>query len=342
MFQCVAKIELSSATNLVKACCHHAAELYDSPNLRRPLQTTIKSQVTFRGVGLHTGKNALLTIQPASAEYGIWFRRTDIEIGDTLIPARWDAVTPSSLCTKIVNASGVSVSTIEHIMAALAGCGIHNALVEINGPEVPILDGSATQFVRGILGRGIRVLDSPVRVVEILQNVEVREGNAVARLEPNEAFEIDFRIEFSDGAIGKQNMRLDMANGTFVRELCASRTFCSQSDVELMRAKGLVRGGTLENAIVVDGDLVLSPGGMRYKDEAVRHKMLDALGDLTLAGAPIIGRYVGDRAGHALTNKLLRALFLNPASYRMINCDPNTARRLPCVGVHRADIPAVA
>jgi len=306
------------------------------------VQTTIKSPVSFRGIGLHSGQSADLTIHPASAEYGIWFRRSDIEIGDALIPARWDAVAPSRLCTRIVNAVGVSVSTVEHIMAALAGCGIHNALIEVSGPEVPILDGSATQFVQGILSRGIRKLDVPVRVIQILADVEVSEGAAVARLEPSDSFEIDFRIEFSDGAIGRQNMCLNMANGTFVRELCASRTFCRQSDIQAMQADGLAQGGTLRNAIVVDGDRVLSPGGMRYKDEAVRHKMLDALGDLALAGAPIIGRYVGNRAGHALTNKLLHALFANPNSYRMIECDPQTARQLPGVGVHRGDIPAVA
>ena len=306
------------------------------------MQTTIKSAVTFRGIGLHTGRKVNLTIHPASAEYGIWFRRTDVEIGDTLIAARWDSVTSSSLCTKIVNGSGVSVSTIEHVMAALAGCGIQNALLELSGPEVPILDGSATQFVRGILSRGIRTLGVPVRVIEILRDIEVSDGSAVARFETNPNFEIEFHIEFADGAIGRQYMRLNMANGTFVRELCASRTFCRQSDVQAMRAKGLALGGTLDNAIVVDGDEVLSPGGMRYEDEAVRHKMLDALGDLALAGAPIVGRYVGSRAGHALTNKLLRAMFLTPDAYRIFECDPQTARRLPGVGVLRADIPAVA
>ncbi|MEE9427925.1 MAG: UDP-3-O-acyl-N-acetylglucosamine deacetylase [Paracoccaceae bacterium] len=306
------------------------------------MQTTIKSPISFRGIGLHTGNRVTLTIHPASAEYGIWFRRTDIELGDNLIAARWDSVVPSKLCTKIVNNAGVSVSTIEHIMAALMGCGIQNALVEINGPEVPILDGSAAQFVRGILSRGLRRLDAPVRVIEILKTVEVSEDGAVARLTPHDGFEIDFRIQFADSAIGTQNMRLNMANGTFVRELCASRTFCRQSDVDIMRANGLALGGTLNNAIVVDGDQILSPGGFRYKNEAVRHKMLDALGDLGLAGAPIVGRYTGDRAGHALTNKLLRALFADVSAFRMLDCTPKLARNLPGVGVHSADIPAVA
>ncbi|MEE9389001.1 MAG: UDP-3-O-acyl-N-acetylglucosamine deacetylase [Paracoccaceae bacterium] len=306
------------------------------------MQTTIKSPVTFRGVGLHTGDRVRMTIQPASREFGIWFKRTDVDLGDALIAAHWDTVVPSKLCTKIVNGSGVSVSTIEHIMAALAGCGIHNALVEVDGPEVPILDGSAADFVEGILSRGIREQDAPVRVIKILKMVEVAEDGAVARLLPCDGFEIDFRIEFTDRAIGKQNMHLNMANGTFVRELCASRTFCRKSDVDTMRASGLALGGTLQNAIVVDGDTVLSPGGLRYKDEAVRHKMLDALGDLALAGAPMLGRYVGNRAGHALTNKLLRALFSDPTCYRIVQCDQQAARHLPGVGVHRADIPAVA
>jgi len=306
------------------------------------LQTTMKSPVSFRGVGLHSGDRVDMTIHPATAEYGIWFRRTDIELGNALISASWDAVTPSRLCTKIENSSGVAVSTVEHVTAALAGCGIHNALIEVNGPEVPILDGSAAPFVDGILGRGIRKLNAPVRVIEILQDIEVRAGDAVARLEPSNTFEIEFRIDFEDAAIGQQQKSLNMANGAFVRELCDSRTFCRQSDVDTMRANGLAQGGTLANAIVVDGDTILSPGGLRHADEAVRHKMLDALGDLSLAGAPLFGRYTGHRAGHALTNRLLRALFARPDAYRMILCGPEAARRLPGVGVLRADIPAVA
>jgi UDP-3-O-[3-hydroxymyristoyl] N-acetylglucosamine deacetylase len=306
------------------------------------LQTTIKSPVSFRGVGLHSGKRADMTIHPASAEYGIWFRRTDIELGNALISASWDAVTPSRLCTKIENSSGVSVSTVEHVTAALAGCGIHNALIEVNGPEVPILDGSAAPFVDGILGRGIRQLNAPVRVIEILKDVEVSDGEACARLTPSATFEIEFRINFADAAIGQQQKTLNMANGAFVRELCDSRTFCRQSDVDDMRANGLAQGGTLSNAIVVDGDAILSPGGLRHTDEAVRHKMLDAIGDLSLAGSPLFGRYIGHRAGHALTNRLLRALFARPDAYRMVLCGPQAARRLPGVGVLRADIPAVA
>ena len=306
------------------------------------MQTTLKSPVSFSGVGLHTGAPVQMTMYPASAEYGVWFRRTDISLGDTMVPAHWQSVEPPQLCTKIRNTAGVEVSTIEHLMAAIAGCGVHNVLIEINGPEVPILDGSSAAFVDGILARGVRNLDAPIHVIEILEDVEVIDGEAVARLSPCDKFEIDFQISFVDSAIGTQSLCLNMENGTFVRELCDSRTFCRQSDVDVMRANGLALGGSLDNAVVVDGDAVLTPGGLRRANEAVRHKMLDALGDLALAGAPILGKYSGVRAGHAMTNRLLRALFARPDAFRIVACDDIAALRLPGVGVSPADIPAVA
>ncbi|MCY1127409.1 UDP-3-O-acyl-N-acetylglucosamine deacetylase [Frigidibacter sp. RF13] len=306
------------------------------------MQTTLRSAASFQGVGLHTGVPVRMVVKPASANHGIWFRRTDVVGRDPMVPAIWDSVTPSRLCTVVENAAGVSVSTIEHIMAALAGCGVHNALIEINGPEVPILDGSAQPFVSAILGRGLRDLSEPVLCLEVLAPIEVREGDAVARLEPADALEIDFAIDFADEAIGQQRRRLSMTNGAFVRELSDCRTFCRQADVDKMRAAGLALGGTYDNAVVVEGERILSPGGFRRADEAVRHKMLDALGDLALAGAPILGRYTGNRAGHAMTNKLLRALFARPDAYRVRECDANLRRRLPGAGVRTADIPAVA
>lgn len=306
------------------------------------MQTTIKSSVRFNGVGLHSGKPVRMVVHPASAEYGIWFHRTDVDT-DGLIAARWDGVdTTARLCTRIDNDAGVSISTTEHIMAALAGCGIHNALIEVDGPEVPILDGSAQPFVKGLISAGIRTLDVPVRAIEVLKPVEVREGLAIARLEPNSNLEIEFEIDFEDAAIGHQEKSLNMANGSFVRELCDSRTFCREDDVQAMHRSGLALGGTLENAVVVRGAEVLSPGGLRHSDEAVRHKMLDALGDLALAGAPLLARYSGVRAGHALTNKLLRALFADPEAFRLVTCDRPQAAKLPGVGVHKAEIPAYA
>ena len=307
------------------------------------MQTTIRSAVTFQGVGLHSGAPVRMTIHPASANYGIWFRRTDIDSLDPLVPARWDAVVSSRLCTLIANRAGTTVSTIEHIMAALAGTGIHNALIEIDGPEVPILDGSAAPFVAGIMARGLLELDVPVRALRILAPVEVRDGEAVARLEPaGDALEMRFDIDFSDRAIGRQSKQLVLANGAFVRELSDSRTFCRRADVETMQANGLALGGTFTNAVVVDGDRVLSPGGLRHADEPVRHKMLDALGDLALAGGPILGRYVGQRAGHALTNRLLRELFRHPEALRMVELGREAESFLPGAGLSMDDLPAFA
>ncbi len=306
------------------------------------MQTTLKSAIVLTGTGLHSGAPARLVMRPAAANTGIWFRRTDVTDRDARIPARWDAVHQSPLCTLIENADGVSVSTIEHVMAALAGCGVHNALLDIDGPEVPILDGSAVEFVRAILDTGLHVLDAPVQAIEVLKPVEVRRGDVMARLDPAVGLRIDFRIEFADKAIGVQTKTLNMANGSFVRELSDSRTFCRKADVDAMHAQGLALGGTLDNAVVVDGADVLSPGGLRHADEAVRHKMLDALGDLTLAGAPLIGRYTGHRAGHGITNDLLRKLFADPTAYRMVVCDAAMASRLPGAGVHAGELPAVA
>ena len=306
------------------------------------MQNTIKTQATFEGVGLHSGQAARLVVRPASAEHGIWFRRTDIELGDTLILARWDAVEQTPLCTRLVNAAGVSVSTVEHIMAALAGCGIHNAMLDIDGPEVPILDGSAAPFVRGLMARGIQRQAAPVRAFKVMKPVRVEVDGAWASLRPANGLTMSFHINFVDSAIGDQSKSLDLANGAFARELCDSRTFCRKADVDAMRRNGLGLGGTLENAVVVDGAEVLSPGGLRHEDEAVRHKMLDALGDLALAGAPLLGHYTGDKAGHALTNSLLRTLFATPDAVRMVECDADMALRLPGQGLVWSEIPKVA
>ncbi len=295
------------------------------------MQTTIRSATGFSGVGLHSNRPTRVMLRPAPAGHGIRFRRTDLADADAdaEVAARWDSVVPSELCTVIANAGGVSVSTIEHLMAALAGTGVHNVLAEIDGPEVPILDGSAAPFVRGILAAGVAGLGVPLRAIRVRAPVEVRQGEAFARLDPAEGIEIDFRIEFGDRAIGRQHKRLDLANGAFLHELADSRTFCRMIDIEAMRARGLARGGSLDNAVVVDGDRVLNPGGLRRPDEPVRHKMLDALGDLALAGAPVIGRYTGYRAGHALTARLLSALFADPASHEVAVCDSDLGRRLP-------------
>ncbi|MFO8125285.1 UDP-3-O-acyl-N-acetylglucosamine deacetylase [Yoonia sp.] len=305
------------------------------------MQTTLKSNVTFQGTGLHSGLAVDVVLHPAAANTGIVFRRTDLT-GRPTLPADFRDVIISPLNTRLGNADGVTVSTIEHLMAALAGCGVHNALIDVDGPEVPILDGSAVSFVRGIVAAGLRRLSAPLQAIEILRDVAVSDGAASARLSPATTLQIEFEIDFADAAIGRQRKLLNMANGAFVRELCDSRTFCRSADVAVMRANGLALGGTVENAVVVDGEKVLTPGGLRHADEAVRHKMLDALGDLYTAGAPILGRYVGLRAGHAMTNKLLRALFDQPDAWRYVQCDARIAARLPGVGISLADLEAVA
>jgi UDP-3-O-[3-hydroxymyristoyl] N-acetylglucosamine deacetylase len=306
------------------------------------VQSSLKSAVAFDGVGLHSGAPVRLVVRPAPANHGIAFRRTDLAPSQGLIPAQWDAVVPSKLCTLLANSAGASVSTVEHVMAALAGCGIHNALVEVDGPEVPILDGSAVPFVAGFLAAGIIEQPAPVRALKILSAIEVRDGDAVARLEPAETVEMRFAIDFADAAIGRQEKALNLSNGTFVRELADSRTFCRQADVDFMRANGLALGGTLENAVVVQGAQVLSPGGLRHRDEPVRHKMLDALGDLALAGGPVLGRYVGIKAGHALTNRLLRQVFATPSAFAWVECGGKSGHKLPGVGVTHADLPRTA
>lgn len=306
------------------------------------MQTTLNSSATFTGVGLHSGIPVTMTVHPAGMNHGIWFKRADVTDADPMIPALFDAVEMKPLCTRIVNAAGVEVTTIEHIMAALAGCGVRNAMIEINGPEVPIMDGAAGDFVRGFVAAGVVPQKAPLYVIEVLHPVSVEQDGAVACLSPAPSLEISFEIDFVDAAIGAQSKTLNMANGTFVRELADSRTFCRKSDIDAMHANGLALGGTYENAVVVDGDSVLSPGGLRHEDEAVRHKMLDALGDLSLAGAPILGRYTGIRAGHAMTNMLLRKLFATPDAYRVVECSHEQLSQLPGVGVRRADLALVA
>ncbi|MDG4647679.1 UDP-3-O-acyl-N-acetylglucosamine deacetylase [Roseibacterium sp. SDUM158017] len=305
------------------------------------MQATIRTDVSFTGVGLHTGRLVRMTIRPRAANMGLWFRRIDLP-GAPFIPARYDRVPESRLCTRLDGDSGASVSTVEHVMAALAGCGIHNALVELDGPEVPILDGSAAPFVRGILDAGIQRQDAPIHAIAVLREITVTEGEASASLSPAEGLEMDFAIDFADAAIGRQRRVANLANGRFVREYCDSRTFCRQADVDAMRAAGLALGGTYDNAVVVDGADVLSPGGFRHADEAVRHKMLDALGDLALAGAPLLARYSGVRAGHMLTNRLLRRLFATPGAVRFVECNAQQAAGLPGVGVNAGDLAHVA
>ncbi len=301
------------------------------------MQTTLKRETTLVGMGLHSGRPARLVIRPAT-EGGIRFRRVDVKDRDNVIPARFDNVSDTRLCTVLSNEAGVSVSTVEHVMAALAGTGVTHAIIDIDGPEVPIMDGSAQRFVRAILRTGLSELDRPLKAIRILEPVQDVDGEVVTELAPADSLSIDFAIDFPDAAIGKQAKALSMVNGAFVHELADCRTFCRRAEVETMQANGLALGGSLDNAVVVDGAEVLNPGGLRRADEFVRHKMLDALGDLALAGAPILGAYRGVRAGHGATNRLLRKLFATPGAWEYVTLDPDAAALLPGAGVGAADL----
>ena len=282
------------------------------------MQRTLKQPFELMGVGLHSGKRVVVRVIPAPAEHGIWLRRVDITDRENLIPALYDRVNDTQLCTRISNEAGVEVGTVEHLIAALAGTGIHNAVIEVNGPEIPIMDGSSAPFVAAILKAGVHEQAAPLRAIRILTEVSIAGDGFSARFSPADGMEIEFEIDYDEAAIGQQTQFLKMANGAFVRELSNCRTFCRRRDVDIMRSAGLALGGSLENAIVVDGKNVLNPEGFRRADECVRHKMLDALGDLALAGNPIIGRYRGEFAGHRATNLLLRKLFANPTAWEMI------------------------
>jgi len=298
-------------------------------------QTTLRRPVRIQGIGLHSGASSTLCIRPAPAFHGIWFRRTDLIGVDTMIPASWDAVSDTMLNTRISNAKGVALSTIEHLMAALQGTGISNALIEVDGPEVPIMDGSSAPFVRQILAAGISEQAEHRSVLRILKKVELIEDAARASLEPCNQFEVDFHIDFPGTAIGRQAKSLAVVNGAFIDHLMDSRTFVRSGDVETLRKNGLALGGSHANAVVINGAVVENPEGFRHPDEAVRHKMLDAVGDLALAGAPIMGKYTGIRAGHGVTNRLLRKLFATPNAFRLENCAVADVCGLP--GVSRGE-----
>lgn len=285
-------------------------------------QRTLKNAIQCSGTGLHTGAHVAMTLHPAKADTGIIFRRTDIAGGGVEIPARWDHVVDSRLCTSVGVAegsgNGVTVATIEHLMAALAGLEIDNVIIEINGPEVPAMDGSAAPFM--FLGEcaGIVELPAPRRAIRILKPVTAAMNGSFSRLEPATRPSFAFEIRYDAPAIGRQAHTVEMSASAFRSEVARARTFGLLEDVADMRAHGFAKGGSLENAVVVSGDRVLNGDGLRYENEFVRHKLLDAIGDMYLAGGPIIGRFVGSCSGHALNNALLRALFADAEAWERV------------------------
>lgn len=303
------------------------------------MQRTVRHDIAISGIGLHGGKPVRMLIRPAQADTGLSFYRTDLNSVIDVSPSNW---VEASLCTLLRNDDGHEVRTIEHLMAALHGCGVHNARIEIDGPEVPILDGSSAPFVRRILETGLAETDAPLQVLRVLREVTVRRGDVRATLRPADEFRMSFDIAFDDPAIGRQSASMGLHNGTFLRELSDCRTFCMRGDVEMMQANGLALGGTLDNAVVFHQGKVLTPGGLRRRDEPVRHKMLDAMGDLYVLGRPLLGHYEGVRAGHAVTGLLLRALLADAQNYRIEPCTTHLQARLPGVGTSLRDLPLSA
>lgn len=278
-------------------------------------QRTLKTSINCSGIALHSGSKVSMTLNPAPIDSGITFKRTDIAGKGAEIPAKWDHVVDTRMCTTIGNTDGVTIGTVEHLMAALAGCGIDNAFIELNGEEVPIMDGSSQPFVFLIECAGVVEQDAPKRIIRVLKSIEVNGGEA--RLSPGEHLSLDFEIDFDNDMVSQQSLSIGVVNGSFAKELARARTFGFLQDVEALRAAGLAKGGSLDNAVVVSGDEVMNEGGLRYDDEFVRHKMLDALGDLYLAGAAIIGNFQGVCSGHATNNQLLQALFADPDAWTL-------------------------
>jgi UDP-3-O-[3-hydroxymyristoyl] N-acetylglucosamine deacetylase len=280
-------------------------------------QHTLRTPALFAGVGVHTGAYTRVTVRPAPVDSGIVFVRTDVEGRDNRVTATAEAVCKTQLGTVIGNNAGVTVSTIEHLMAAMAMLGIDNAVVELDGPEMPIMDGSSLPFVQILDRAGKRAQETPRRFIEIIETVEVTDGDKRAALKPSVRFEVAFEIRFPTAAIGRQSIDMVMDEPTFRRELADCRTFGFLHEVEALRGMGLARGGSLENVVVIDGDRILNPEGLRRPDEFVRHKALDAIGDLYVLGAPILGRFEGELAGHGLNNLLVRALLARPDAWRV-------------------------
>jgi len=279
---------------------------------------TLAAPVVCAGVGLHSGEHVRLVMQPAAAGTGIVFIRSDIQDRDNRIEARADAVTAVRLGTTISNAAGASVATVEHLMAALAGIGVDDLVIEIDGPELPVMDGSSAPFVELIHKVGLKTHAMPRRAIQVLKPVVVETEGRRASFLPALRPMIEVDISFEHQAVGRQSCVFDVTPDIFAEDIAGARTFGFQKDFDTLLAAGLARGGSMENAIVLDEDGVVNPEGLRFDDEFVRHKALDALGDLYLAGAPILGRYSASRPGHAINNEALRALLNDPTAWKMV------------------------
>ncbi|MEF2147266.1 UDP-3-O-acyl-N-acetylglucosamine deacetylase [Aquilutibacter rugosus] len=281
-------------------------------------QRTIKNVIRATGVGLHSGEKVFLTLRPAEPDTGIVFRRVDLEPAVEM-RATAELVTETTLCTGL-SCDGAKVQTVEHLLSALAGLGVDNCYIDLSAPEVPIMDGSAGPFIFLLQSAGLVEQNAPKKFIRILEKIEVRDGDKRASFEPHAGFRLDFTVEFDHPAIpsNMSHSALEFSTETYIKEVSRARTFGFMRDLEFMRERNLGLGGSMDNAIVLDEFRVLNEDGLRYGDEFVRHKILDAVGDLYLAGHPILGHYSGYKSGHALNNKLVRQLLLEQHKWELV------------------------
>mgnify|MGYP006078593339 FL=1 len=301
-------------------------------------QKTINKNITFMGVGLHSGLDVTMTIKPAEPNSGIIFKRIDLKENNIVIPNIFN-VSSAVFCTTISNENGTSVSTIEHLMGALYGLGIDNALIEINNQEVPILDGSAKLFVEAISRNGIKNSNAPIKIVKIERKIEFNDGNKTISIEPSKiSLDIDFELKYENEMIGTQRNLVKVFESDLT-DIYNSRTFCLFEDVEKLKEMGLAKGGNLDNAIVVKNDKLLNENGLRNDKEFVNHKILDCMGDLYLAGYKIIGKIICSQGGHKLTNQLLRKVFQNDENFSLIEI---TEKHLPNTFINKSHLKSIA
>ncbi len=301
-------------------------------------QKTVKSKIDFNGVGLHTGANVNLSINPALPNQGIIFKRTDLKENNFVIPGVFN-VSSANFCTTISNDSGISISTIEHLMGALFILGIDNALIEIDNQEVPILDGSAKIFVDKIIETGFKVSNQPIRIIKINNKVEYKDGSKFISIEPNNInFEIDFQLEYKNKIIGNQRNAINVYEDDLF-DIYNSRTFCLYEDIENLKKLGLARGGSLDNAVVVKQNDILNKSGLRNKNEFVNHKILDCIGDVYLSGYKIVGKMSCVHGGHKLTNQLLRNVFSDKNNFSIIEIKE---KNLPNSFINRSQLKSIA
>ena len=301
-------------------------------------QKTIKQVITLNGIGLHSGLEATLTIKPAEPNTGIVFKRIDVKENNIIIPNLFN-VSSAVFCTTISNENGVSVSTIEHLMGALYGIGIDNALIEINNKEVPIFDGSAKVFVEAISKVGIENSDAPIKIIKIEKKIDFKDGNKTISIEPSKiSLDIDFELKYENDLIGTQRNLVKVFESDLT-EIYNSRTFCLFEDIEKLKEMGLAKGGSLDNAVVVKGNEVLNEKGLRNEKEFVNHKILDCMGDLYLSGYKIIGKIVCTQGGHKLTNQLLRKVFSKDENFSLIEI---TEKHLPNAFINKSHLKSIA